>query len=466
MAYSGSTAAILSNYAYVLKTFYLPAIREQINNATPLLKRLKRNQESVSGKNATIAVHYGRNLGTIALGDGDLLPDAGYQKVIETTVPTKYNYGRITVSGPTIAATRDNRGAYAKAIDYEMKGMVRDLTKDINRQLWGSGHGILARWRSTTSGTVYTLQKAYIPDTGGAGFGSTFGAKYLMPEGATGMEAVVVVYTGSSTNTIAVDTTDISPSALTKGATYDTITVSDPSVTEAAGTVYIKGNSLRAVLYGTGATEAVTRKEMMGLWGIVNDKNPSACFTTDAYTSGEYDLATPTTLQGLSASTYSWWQANVFSHPNGRFAGQRALTTVDMQEAVDAIEEQLSDDTGNALSPTIILTTRAIRRQYVDLLLADRRFVEWKTLDGGFKAVEFNGIPLVVDNDAIDGDMYFLYEPALQIYQMSDLDWMDKDGNILNRIANYDAYEATLFWYAELGCSRRNVHSVLTDIAY
>jgi hypothetical protein len=90
MAYAGTTAAILSNYTYVLKTFYLPAIREQINNATVLLRRLKRNQESVAGKNATIAVHYGRNLGTMSLGDGGALPDAGYQKVIETIVPMKY----------------------------------------------------------------------------------------------------------------------------------------------------------------------------------------------------------------------------------------------------------------------------------------------------------------------------------------------------------------------------------------
>jgi hypothetical protein len=137
-----------------------------------------------------------------------------------------------------------------------------------------------------------------------------------------------------------------------------------------------------------------------------------------------------------------------------------------MQQAVDATEEQLADDVGGALSPTIILTTRAIRRKYVDLLVADKRFIDWKVMDGGFKVVEFNGIPMAVDNDALGGDMYFLYEPSLQIYQMSDLEWMDQDGNVLTKVANYDAYEAILFWYSELGCSRRNVNTVLADLDY
>ena len=64
MAYTGSTAAILSNYSEVLKTFYLPAIQEQLNNATPLASMLDVNEKDISGKNATINLHYGRNTGT------------------------------------------------------------------------------------------------------------------------------------------------------------------------------------------------------------------------------------------------------------------------------------------------------------------------------------------------------------------------------------------------------------------
>jgi hypothetical protein len=278
------------------------------------------------------------------------------------------------------------------------------------------------------------------------------------------MEAVPVVYTANTA--IAVDTTSIAPSAVTKYATNDTITATDPGVSEGAGTVWVKGNATRAVLTSGDSDTEIASREMMGLWGIVNDKAPSICFTTNGVVAASSGVTGEAGLQGLAHGTYSWWTANLLSHSSGRYQAQRALTTDLMQQAVDKVEEQLSDDMGGALSPSIIMTTRAIRRKYVDLLVADKRFVDWKVMDGGYKVVEFNGIPIVVDNDAHDGEMYFLYEPALQIYQMSDLEWMERDGNVLDRVAGYDAYEATLFWYAEVGCSRRNVHALITDLDY
>jgi hypothetical protein len=301
------------------------------------------------------------------------------------------------------------------------------------------------------------MQKTYLPAAGGVGFGSGFGSKYLMPEGATGIEAVVAVYTTGAS--IAIDATPIAPTAVTIGSVSDAITITDPSVTEAVGTVYIKGNATRAVLSGT---SDVSRYEMMGIYGIVNDLDPDSCFTVGGV--GTTGFTTAGTLQSLAVSN-AFWKGKVLSHSGGRFTAQRALTTELMQESVDAVEAELSDDTGGALSPTAILTTRAIRRKYAEILKADKRFIDWKVMDGGFKVLEFNGIPVFVDNDAHTGEMYFLYEPSLALYQMSDMEWMEEDGNVLTKIAGYDAYEAVLFMYWELGCSRRNVNAVLTDIS-
>ena len=47
-----SSAATLSNYDEVLKTFYLPAIQEQLNNETVLSNIIDTNEEDVAGKNA------------------------------------------------------------------------------------------------------------------------------------------------------------------------------------------------------------------------------------------------------------------------------------------------------------------------------------------------------------------------------------------------------------------------------
>ena len=87
-----------------------------------------------------------------------------------------------------------------------------------------------------------------------------------------------------------------------------------------------------------------------------------------------------------------------------------------------------------------------------DLTVGDMLTIQWRDTNGTF--------------DAIDGEIYFLTTADLYIYRMSDYEWMNLDGAILSRISGYDAYEAVLFRYAELGTGRRNSHGVLCDIIY
>ena len=457
MAYTGTTAAILSNYQEAMKTFFLPAVQEQLNHDMILADKIDVNEEDVFGKEAKIDLHYGRSNAVGARADGGALPDADYQKYKQCTVNVKYNYATIALSGPTIAATRDQRGAWAKAVDNEVSGIARDSMKEVNRQLWGCGYGTLARWRSTESATSYTLQKKYYGNSvGGDGFGSTFGAKYL--EEMTSAVPVVPSALSGSSGIITVDTTNIAVSAITEGSTYDTITVTDPDVTEAAATFYVRPGSARTT--ATTSAAGYGRLEMVGIRGIVTDQNLDDIAATDGTNSG---LADADPLQGIDVSTYNWWKATVLAHASGRYAGQRALTLDLMQQAFDKVEKKA----GVGYGPDMIITTRAIRREYLALCQADRRTVNSMTLDGGWTALDYNGIPLMVDNDAIDGEMYFLTLKDLQIYRMSDYDWMsDSGGGILRVISGYDAYEATLYRYAELGCKRRNSQGVLCDLAY
>ncbi|MBW2148127.1 MAG: phage major capsid protein [Deltaproteobacteria bacterium] len=451
------TGATLNNISNALKEFYLPAIREQLNTDTILLKRLARDEVNVSGKEAVILLHTGRNKGIGARADGGALPSAGYQHYTQAKVPMKYNYGRIELSGPTIKATRDDQGGWKRMVNAEIEGMVRDLRKDVNRQLWGCGYGILGRWRSTESATSYTLQKLYRGNSaGGDGFGSTFGAKYI-EAGNTSMVAVVLT-AGTS---IAVGTTDMAPSAVSEGTAYDTITVTDPGVVEAAGTFYVRGDANGQAI---GGTTAISRYEMMGLRGIVADTNIDDILTDGSGTG----VTTDDTLQGIDcddASGNTWWRANVVicGLPSGgtRYAQQNPLTLDDMQRAFDAAPEKL----GIEYEPTLILMPFALRRKLVDLLTADKRYNTLQ-LDGGYTAIEFNGRPVVVDTDAVDGEIHFLYEPSLRIYRMSDFDWMDMDGAVLSRVSGYDAYEAILYAYMELGVDNRRANSVLADIDY
>jgi len=260
-----------------------------------------------------------------------------------------------------------------------------------------------------------------------------------------------------------VATTDIAVSAVdsTSSTDVDTITCTDTGVTNASGTWFIRpGNMVTAT---SASTAGAWRLEMMGLRGIVDNKNLDDILPFDAtYDAGTGYFTVEDPLQGLDTDTYNWWKAQVDSHASGRYAGQRALTLNAMQKMFDKVETAA----GKGYGPNVIMTTKAIRREYLDLMQADRRNVNTMTLDGGWEALDYNGVPLMTDDDAIDGEMYFLSTRDLQIYRMSDYAWMEKDGSVLSRITGYDAYEAVLFRYAELGCTSRNSQGVLTDLYY
>lgn len=457
MAYAGASAAILSNYDEVLKTFYLPAIQEQLNHDTILSNFIDTNEKDINGKNATIEMHYGRTTGIGARADGGALPDADYQKFKTATVPTKFNYGRVTFSGPTIAATRMEKGSYAMAVETEITGLVRDVKKDINRQMWGAGYGVLARWVSGAT-TAQVWQKSYTGNaTGGDGFGSTFGGKYV--DEINSAVAVVCTFSGSTCTVATVGGTNLAVSAIVEGTVSDTITCTNPAVSEAAGTYFIRPANGATVTAAT-STAGEGRYEMMGIRGIVTDENIDNIMFYDGTDQGMSALPDP--LQGLNVDTYAWFKARVDAHSGGRYSAQRTLTFDLMQTMFDKVEIKAGKDYG----PDMILTTHALRREYVEQCRIDRRAVNTMALDGGFTAIDYNGVPFTVDVDAIDGEIYFLTLKDLNIYRMSDYDWMQKDGAILSRISGYDAYEATLFRYAELGCTRRNGQGVLCDLDY
>ncbi len=454
-----TTGATLSSIANALKVFYLPAMRSQLNKGTILMNRLKKNEENVEGKSATVFLETGFNPSKGARADNGQLPAAYSGVPNQTIIPIYYNYSRFSITGPTIEATKSDKGSVKRVVDWNVKNTTESLKKDINRQLWGCGFGVLARWRTTASATSYTLQKMYRGNSaGGNGFGSTFGAKYMQADSDTSLSSKIVAVVLTGGTGIVVDATPLNPTAkVTSVTTYDTITVSDPGVTEAAGTFYVLGDANGA---NVGGTTAITRYEMMGLRGIVTDEVLDHILT-DGTTPG---VTTDATLQGLAIS--DWWQANVIycggeNQSLTRYAQQNPLTLHDMQRAFDASSEYL----GVEFEPTLILMPFALKRKVVDLLVGDKRYNTMK-LDGGYTAIEFNGKPIVVDDDAIGGEIYFLYEPSLQIYRMSDFNWMDRDGNVLSRVADYDAYESTLYAYMNMGVDRRRANSVLVDIDY
>lgn len=92
------TGQDLSGFDEALRIDYLPVIRDQLENSTYLLKKLRRNERDVSGKEWRMVAHYGRNSG-VGAGSETGLPTAGEQAYKNPYGTVKYVRGRIQVSG-------------------------------------------------------------------------------------------------------------------------------------------------------------------------------------------------------------------------------------------------------------------------------------------------------------------------------------------------------------------------------
>jgi hypothetical protein len=407
----------------ILKTRYIGKIREQLNGATVLLDKIGRQDQMVSGKDFTAPLHTGRNVSAgYGIADGGTLPTAGQQSYTTTVVPNRYLYGRIEVSGPTIAATRDNMGAFVEALNSEVDMLMNDFKKNMNRQLNSDGSGALAFLTAAA-------------DTAGAGawgnltaVDDSIGNAFTYLESAVAMTCDLIDATDGTTYLGQAHVITLGAEGTT---TYTVSATAGAAVSGSADGDYFIRNGARGL-------------EMMGIAGIISAANTTA-------SSGA------TSLQGLAVASYPFWTAQII----GSYASTRAIAFEDIQSIIDKVEEK-SNYTAKDIG--VLYSNFGVRRAYYKLCIAERRAVNTMELDGGWKAIDFSGTPWVVDSQARRSTLFFVNFDTMQIFRTSDFDWMDKDGSYLSRVANKDAYEAVLFHYGNLAALSRNGNGAIFGI--
>jgi hypothetical protein len=404
----------------VLKTFYLPPVRELLNNSSILLSRIDRDEttQDVSGTSFTVPLHTGRNISAgTGRAENGTLPTAGVQGYNKAIVPNKYIYGRIQISGPVIAATRNNAGAFIRAIESEMKGLLRDTKRAVNRQLHGDGKDALAYWTTAdnTSGTD-------VDD--GFGYGFTH------------------LNSGNTTRADLIDASD--HTAVLGDSLIVTLGAEGAGVFAITWSGSVSGSADGDYL----VPEDTLGYQMMGIGGIISDGDP-------VVPAGGGSL---TGLHGLTVASAPYWKAQVV----GTHGTPVDLSFANMQKVFSriAVNSDFSEK-----DVKFLLCNYNVRDKYVELCVNERRYYNTLTLDGGFEAVEFNGKPIVPDPQCQHGKLFYVTPETLRLFRSADFDWMDKDGSVFSRVANTDAYEATLFHYGDLGTVARNGNGVLAGIA-
>lgn len=218
----------------------------------------------------------------------------------------------------------------------------------------------------------------------------------------------------------------------------------------------------------TGAT-VVLNTEIIAVDSETNEVTFSDAFdgaaTAGIYRQGSYDrepnglgniISDTAELHGLDPAVQPVWKAII--RDNGGV--NRAVSEGLMIETADKVRQ-------NGGKTSLILGSLGVRRAYFNLLTQQRRYTDTKKFEGGFNGLAFNygtEIPMVEDPDAPGNRMHFLDESEIKVYQSKDWHWAEDDGNILKWVTGYDAWEAIMRKYWEIGCQRRNTQALLVDI--
>lgn len=390
----------------ILKEVYESGVQDQLQSDIKTLKRIERSSEgithTVGGKYVRFGVRTKRNHGIGARSENEALPIARTQSYEDAQVSLKYLYGSLELTGQAFELAEKDYQAFASVLDQEVNGLKEGLKKDQNRQVYGDGSGVLAT--ATAAGTTTTFV--------------TTNAQYV----EEGMFVDIIDSDGSTVNHNAVEVTGISESA-----GVFTITVGTAGVATASGDKMYRDNS--------------KDKEVTGFGKII---------------------ATTGSLYGIDPATVGVWKATV--EANG--GTNRALSEGLMIATVDKIKKK-----GGGV-PTVIWTSPGVRRSYFNLLVQQRRTTNTQEFTGGFKGLAFvtdeGEIPVMNDEDAPPNEMQFVNEKEIKLYEAGDWSFMNRDGSNWSRVVTsagkFDAYEATLYKYAEIGTHRRNAHGKLDDI--
>lgn len=386
----------------LLKDYYLSGVRKTLNDEVFLLTQIESKSDRVEGRQVVVAVRTGRHQGIGARGESGTLPTAGQSTITNTKTQLAYNYGRIQVSGPMMRSITSDRGGFARPLETETRGVVTDLKNDVNRQLYGDATGTLATLTAaTTAATTLTVSL------------SSTQLRQITP----GM--IVDIYNGG-----------------TLQASQQTInSVTSTTITLAAAVTASSG----AKIYRTGSKDL----EMDGLSKIVSN-------------TGTYLTVDPTTVPV--------WRSTVDSNGGTPRAAIEDLFFKAWQNAHIASGDEIK----------LWITTPGVHRAVATDLLLDRRFANTVSLNGGYEGLDVSAagqgrkggssVALVYDKDCPVGRAFGIVPERLEFQRASDWEFMEEDGAILSRVPNSDAYEATLFLYAQPCTDSRQSHALITDL--
>lgn len=392
----------------ILKEIVLPEAREQLNNSSPYLKLIQKGAKNAEADQVKLSLHVTRNSGIGARIEADSSPSAGRQGFVKAAFPFRKQVGRIQLTLEAMKAMKSSASSVETPYVTETKRVVNDISRDMNRQLWGTADGVIANCGVTTAANIVVL---------------TTPTTVQMNQFEVGMLVDIGTVANPTSIAQARSITGVS-------AANGTITIGGAVVTTtAAAFVFRSGNG--------GATGGFGQREFTGNQAIVKSSG---------------------VLFGVDPATYPMWASTYDTS-----GGNRTPTEAVLQKPMDNVQIA----SGQTLKT--IFTTHGVFRAFGATLTSSKRFNDTTELHGGVSglmvASATGQATLVVDRDAPSNTAYGINLDHQGIAEWDGgLNWMDDDGAILSRVTGQTAYEATIVYLAEQWTDQRNSHCVIDKL--
>ena len=423
--------ADISTFNAALKEDYGDLL-EQLSSTTVLVAQLEKKSDTADGKRALHALHVGRNGGIGGAETGANLPTPGQQAYVNSYIPLRKRYAAIQLERQLFKITDTSAGAFADAVEAEMKGVKKDVRTDEGRQAYGTSDGVLASTAAAGPSTTVTLA-------------TTTSATQLRQlrefAGAVGQGRLIDIGTVAAPTGVASDRTLLSVDVSAK-----TIVISGAAVT-------------------TAATDRIFWANQGGASSASNLQNDGQIELTGLQT-----LIGTGNVHGVNATTYPMFQSYVSS--NG--GTNRAVSESLINTALFNVE------TNSDGAVDLLISNFGVFNAVAADMRAMRRNNDTVALKGGFTGVAYS-IPgqgqndgsttrsIVWDRDCPNNTLFGVSTTDIINYEAAPWGWLDETGSIWKQATNstgrLDAYVADMARYHDFAITRRNSQFKISDLS-
>lgn len=417
-----TTAQGIGDYASGFEKIIQPYIQDNVPEQTKLLKVLKTNDNVEIFNNAFyVTLRSGRHGGVQNIANDKSKLNTGGAPLSQGSITPSYLAGVFDISDVVIKASRSRKQALQSDLQFQAQALVKDFSKQINRQYFSDGVGIVAAVAESS--------------------------------GSVGAGTVAIGYPDSNTNTY--DGRATSYYGTVNGINYDVLPwfqyfapgniVGFGSAGTGLGTISsggtaVTGGTQYGTLILTGAQPAVAGTASVPIYILDGDGDAAGTSEIQGFRAA---LSEGTgNYMGLSRSTLTW-QPQIMGT-----AQNQSLSIPNMEQLYYAAYQYAAPG-----DRYVWFMNRSLYTRFGDLLTALRRTINRTELVSGWSGYSFQAgmeeVAVMMDYDCPDGDIVLVNLDTWTVCEIAPMGFVQDE---LLRRADYITFQKVFSWYTNLAC--------------